>query len=287
MKKIITSVVLIALSFGINAQEKIQTEIGLKNDFTYKNGNVGIGTTNPTRILELKDGEPYLRFNPTTNATPYLLGSGDGKFYFTPEATFTATMTLDAGKVGIGTTTPGARLDVKGEAFVNNGTQGVKLTYSVGDNSGIIDTYGNHKLAFRVNNSNKMLINTNGNVGIGTTTPDSKLSVNGKIHAKEVKVDLTGWPDYVFAKEYQLPTLKEVEKHINQKGHLSNIPNAKEVAENGILLGEMNSKLLQKIEELTLYAIQQQKAIEAENKKNKNLEKRIATLETLIKSKIE
>jgi len=109
----------------------------------------------------------------------------------------------------------------------------------------------------------KVLVeNANGNVGIGITSPDSKLSVNGTIHTKEVKVDLLGWSDFVFKTNYNLPTLKEVEHHIEENGHLIDIPNEKEVIENGILLGEMNSKLLQKIEELTLYTIAQQKEIE-------------------------
>lgn len=110
-----------------------------------------------------------------------------------------------------------------------------------------------------------------GNVGIGTTTPDSKLAVNGTIHSKEVKVDLTGWPDYVFKKEYNLTTLEEVEKHINEQGHLENIPSEEEVLKNGINLGEINAKLLQKIEEMTLYMIDQ-------NKKLNNQEKEIIEL---------
>ena len=105
-----------------------------------------------------------------------------------------------------------------------------------------------------------------GNVGIGTTNPTNKLDVNGTIHSKEVKVDMNGWSDFVFKKEYNLPTLEEVEKHITEKGHLENIPTEKEVLENGINLGEMNAKLLQKIEELTLYMIEMKK----ENKNMKN-----------------
>jgi|SRR5690606_22259654 len=106
----------------------------------------------------------------------------------------------------------------------------------------------------------QMTVHSNG-VGIGTTTPDEKLSVNGNIHTKEVRVDLTGWSDFVFEENYELPTLQEVEKHIKEKGHLQDIPSAKEVEEKGILLGDMNAKLLQKIEELTLYTIEQQKQI--------------------------
>nr|WP_299067985.1 hypothetical protein [uncultured Allomuricauda sp.] len=117
-----------------------------------------------------------------------------------------------------------------------------------------------------------------GNVGIGTTSPDAKLAVNGNIHAKEVKVDLVGWPDYVFEEEYNLPTLEEVEAHIAKKGHLQDIPSAKEVEQNGVKLGEMNSKLLEKIEELMLYTIQQQKDIEKLKEQNIQLTKAIQRL---------
>jgi heterodisulfide reductase subunit C len=84
---------------------------------------------------------------------------------------------------------------------------------------------------------------------------------------------MTGWSDYVFKKDYNLPTLEQVEKHIAEKGHLENIPNEVEVLKNGINLGEMNSKLLQKIEEITLYIIRQEKknslqSLEIENSKN-------------------
>ncbi|SHH88105.1 hypothetical protein [Flavobacterium defluvii] len=109
-----------------------------------------------------------------------------------------------------------------------------------------------------------------GNVGIGITNPANKLDVNGTIHSKEVKVDLLNWPDYVFKKEYQLPTLEEVEKHIAEKGHLENIPSEEEAVKNGIYLGEMNAKLLQKIEELTLYIIKQNKEIDFLKKQNVN-----------------
>ena len=122
----------------------------------------------------------------------------------------------------------------------------------------------------------------NGNVGIGTSTPDSKLTVNGTIHSKEVKVDMNGWSDFVFKKEYNLPTLEEVEKHIAEKGYLENIPSEKEVLENGISLGEMNAKLLQKIEELTLYSIEQNKEINLLKKENELLKlfsQRLAKIE--------
>ncbi|MET3021358.1 hypothetical protein [Flavobacterium hydatis] len=111
-----------------------------------------------------------------------------------------------------------------------------------------------------------MTWNYDGNVGIGTITPNNKLDVNGTIHSKEVKVDLLGWSDFVFKKDYKLPTLEDVEKHIKEKGHLENIPSEEEALKNGINLGEMNAKLLQKIEELTLYMIEMKsKQSELEN----------------------
>jgi hypothetical protein len=107
----------------------------------------------------------------------------------------------------------------------------------------------------------------NGNLGIGTKSPAERLSVNGKIRAHEIKVETANWPDYVFAKDYQLPSLLETEQHIREKGHLSGIPSAEEVKTNGVDLGEMNAKLLKKIEELTLHLIELNKVVEKQQEK--------------------
>ncbi|WP_346882331.1 fibronectin type III domain-containing protein [uncultured Algibacter sp.] len=133
---------------------------------------------------------------------------------------------------------------------------------------------------------------SSGKIGIGVESSlipaEYDLAVAGKIISEEVKVQLIGstgtWPDYVFDTNYKLPSLTEVEAYIKAKGHLKNIPSANDVSKNGILLGNMNAKLLEKIEELTLYTIQQQKALEAQSQKNKTLEERLAKLEMLLET---
>jgi hypothetical protein len=116
-----------------------------------------------------------------------------------------------------------------------------------------------------------------GNTGVGTYTPNAKLhinggvliggnaartavgyslSVDGKVIAEEVRVQLsTAWPDYVFADGYQLPSLESIEQHIKTNKHLPGIPSAAQVEKEGILLGDINKRLLEKIEQLTLHLI--------------------------------
>ncbi len=144
-------------------------------------------------------------------------------------------------------------------------------------------------LAFATGNNENMRIVPNGNVGIGTTHPDEKLTVKGKIHAEEVKVDLFVPADYVFQKyytgkselksDYSLPTLAEIESFSKKNHHLPNVPSAKEMQQNGVSLGEMSNVLLQKVEELTLYVIEQNKELERQNKTIATLATRLASFE--------
>jgi hypothetical protein len=196
------------------------------------------------------------------------------------------------GNVGIGTNSPMYKLDINGVAKVKENLfiSGSSGGYTTGDNpilyfgvssdfskiscpfgdKMILSSYHGYTFNTSYNGATPipaLTIGISGNVGIGITNPTNKLDINGTIHSKEVKVDMNGWSDFVFKKEYNLPTLQEVEKHINEKGHLENIPSEEEVLKNGINLGEMNAKLLQKIEEITLYMIEMQK----ENELQKNL----------------
>ncbi|MDO5971451.1 fibronectin type III domain-containing protein [Flavivirga aquimarina] len=150
-------------------------------------------------------------------------------------------------------------LDAANNESVDSNTLNIATNTSSGGGSG----------NWTLNNQN--VYYNAGNVGIGTSTPDEKLAVNGSIHTKEVRVNLDNWSDFVFEKDYKLPSLEEVENHIKEKGHLKDIPSAKEVEEKGVFLGEMDSKLLQKIEELTLYTIQQQKEIQKQEKEIEEL----------------
>ncbi len=112
----------------------------------------------------------------------------------------------------------------------------------------------------------RMTMSNDGRVVIGNIAPATNylLSVDGRIMCEELKVQNSGnWPDYVFAADYKLPSLSEVENHINEKGHLIGIPSACEVEENGVGVGDMQKKLLEKIEELTLYVISLEKKVNA------------------------
>jgi hypothetical protein len=199
----------------------------------------------------------------------------------------------NTGKVGVGTATPTHKLNVVGDQFslgkfkrsaagsdltalidVENGS-GVLWRYGVGGTGNGLGINNGQFYIERAGIGSALTIATNGNVGIGTNNPLAKLSVNGLICAKEVRVSLAGapcWPDYVFSKEYKLQDLNEVEAFIKENHHLPQIPSAGEVDKNGVELGNLNIKMLEKIEELTLYVINMKK-------ENATLQQRLAVLE--------
>ncbi|WP_394674027.1 cell wall anchor protein [uncultured Chryseobacterium sp.] len=138
--------------------------------------------------------------------------------------------------------------------------------------------------------NNILVVNNMGKVTVGTDQYDNDpgyiFYVRKGIKAERIKVEIpsaNGWADYVFKKDYKLRTLDEVEKHIAEKGHLPNIPSATEIEKNGINLGEMDAKLLEKIEELTLYSIDQNKQIKKLQQDNEMLKRYAEELKELKK----
>lgn len=251
-----------------------------------------------------------------TNFVNNIGGGTTGGFTFdntTRSNVTTRLMTiLGNGNVSIGTTNLGFKLGIKGSdmgtlglsvpgsvqgersavsffsTFQNTPDNGPRRTSDIvaGFNGG---AWGNEYLSFNVGYNGsandgalptleKMRITGAGKVGIGTTNPDELLSVNGTIHSKEVKVNLTGLPDYVFKPTYRLPSLAEVKSYIDKNQHLPEVPSATEVEENGLNLGEMNKLLLKKVEELTLYLIEENKAKQAQQKEIDLLKQQLAAL---------
>lgn len=141
-----------------------------------------------------------------------------------------------------------------GSLYVNSG--GYTLAVTRSSSNGLIGTTSNIPLGIMVNSTERVSILTNGNVGIDTTTPTEKFAVNGFVKSKGIKVDPNGFPDFVFLPDYRLRSLGATAQYIKQFGHLPEIPSASEVEKEGLELGDMTKRLLQKIEELTLYMIE-------------------------------
>ena len=199
-------------------------------------GNVGIGTTTPRQMLHVVDGN--ILISRTANRAP---GSTNGSLLFGD----TATTGDPYGEWGI------EYVDSEDEGYGLNFWRPWSYEYGTLNNC--------------------LFLKDNGNIGIGTHDPQAKLAVNGEILAKSVRVNTgsTYWPDYVFGKDYNLMSLRELEQYVNANKHLPGIPSAQEVEEQGdIDLGTMNALLLEKVEELTRYVIDLQNQID-ELKKGK------------------
>ncbi|SEW51585.1 TMF family protein [Chitinophaga arvensicola] len=187
-------------------------------------GNVGIGVPNPSQKLEVNG----MIVSSVTNAD---IGG--------------VISLLNPAKTAVGAAS-------RWSIFNMSGTYGNSLQFWAYDNQGCGGGLCNPRLTLM----------DNGNVGIGTSKPQSLLSVAGTVTAQKVKVTLTGWADYVFDPGYVLPSLSELERYIAGNKHLPDIPAEAEIIKEGLDMGEMQQKQMQKIEELTLYLIAQNKKLE-------------------------
>ena len=134
---------------------------------------------------------------------------------------------------------------------------------------------GGNRIIFQQGSSESMRITDNGSLAIGTTSTGShKLAVDGSIGARKVQVEATGWSDFVFEPGYPLMDLEQLSRYIKEEKHLPEIPSEKEVLEGGIDVAEMDAKLLQKIEELTLYVIEINRELQQLKKENEALRKK-------------
>ena len=282
------------------------------------NGNIGIGLINPVAKLDvlgnikartnivLDTGNTDLSLYRDADVGDWSLlrsNKGNGIAIIGQPDQVGLSVSRTTTNVGIGTTSPQAKLDIKGDLTIGNSAAYNNIVFKTGASingfNGVFEISpktlpgsgtAQHATYFKnaTHSGGKTMHNVfvDGNIGIGVTdTKGFNLAVAGSngIVAEKVTVKLqSAWPDYVFTNDYKLPTLKEVEKQIKENGHLANIPSAEEVSENGIELGEMNKKLLEKVEELTLYTIQQEKELD---KQGKEIEELKALVKKLIDSK--
>ncbi|WP_214073225.1 hypothetical protein [Mucilaginibacter sp. dw_454] len=215
----------------------------------YMAGNLGLGVSSPTTALQISG-----------NRTQAAWGVVGGYFYVGQNSLIDNSTAANA-SVNNNMVSSFAQATLSatnsGITYVNASTVYIAGPPLAGTNTTLTHSYA----LYSGSGTNYF----GGNVGIGTTTPREALSVNGNIRSKQVKVELANWPDYVFKPAYYLPSLADLKIYIDANHHLPDMPTEQEVTKDGLNLGEVVKLQTQKIEELTLYVIQEQ----AENGKLK------------------
>ncbi|WP_121811054.1 hypothetical protein [Mucilaginibacter kameinonensis] len=227
------------------------------NIYNSNTGSIGIGTSNPQALVDIGK---ILNSGDLSIIMARLAEGGGGTFLgvrgYNTQLSGTITNTIDV------------------KSFAIEHSFYAQVNSSINFFRGGSTTGGS--IGFNTNNNTEaMRILYNGNVGIGISHPQNRLDVNGTIHSKSVLIDLNGWGDYVFKKDYRLPLLSEVKTYIDQNQHLPEIPSEKEMVKNGLDVSEMNKLLMKKVEELTLYAIENER-------KDKEKDKLLASLQQQI-----
>lgn len=234
----------INVKFSVNTNEMIDNGLFVTGN-SYVSGNVGIGTISPTQKLDV-NGNLAVGTKSKINISNW--STGYGAWIDIPVVQGTPS--------GIGSGGQGVNPWV---AYAGNANQWFSGA-AVGD---ICYRNTNGKLLFGNTSGIPAMVISGNKIGIGTTSPQNLLDVKGTIRATRVVVEsIDYFPDFVFDKNYHLRPLEDVRKFINTNGHLPEIPSAGEVESNGIDMAQLQIKLLQKIEELTLYIIKQQQQID-------------------------
>ncbi|MCR8559926.1 hypothetical protein KXD93_19905 [Mucilaginibacter sp. BJC16-A38] len=232
-------------------------------------GKIGMGTTAPVTALDVLATATSVGVRSISSGT---LGGGSGGGLLAITNTEPNATDQRLGFLGFGAPNNSvAPLTYKYAASISGfasedwtgGTNGSYLSFSTTTNGGTAS-------------SERMRIDNAGNISIGTTDPKGyKLAVNGSAIATALWVKLNAnWPDYVFKTGYRLPALTEIKTYIDANHHLPDVPTEQDVKQNGLNLGEMNRVLLQKVEELTLYMIEQDKKLQQQQKEIDELKRK-------------
>jgi hypothetical protein len=260
-------------------------------------GDIGFGTQNPESRLHL-DGPAtasdtteggVLRIEDTNGAEMVIDGNQiettDGSLYLNDRNPENVVLAAGGGKVIVGKATAESGLEVRGAEIVQNDTAGgvIRLTDTDGytmvidgcqiestDESLYLNARTKQHVVIAKGGGDVLLATGGGRVGIGLGDPEHELDVCGTIRAEEIIVQAE-WCDFVFEPDYALMPLPEVERCISESGHLPGVQAAETLESDGVPLGVASSMLMQKIEELTLYIIEQDKRIT-------ELEQRLASL---------
>ncbi len=266
------------------------------NDIFRLNGRLGLGTFPAGADFHIKSAATALRIDLNQQQdyeqgfiiSTYREWSKNLSFLLNDEeqaAVYGNGSAYILGRLSIGSTPKWGMLNV---TSVGTGLQ-LDLNHEGNFQYGIVANTNNGTtkgFVLRKNDSDKVVFYGDGSafiqgrVGIGSAVPaDFALAVDGKIKTKEVLVTLDNWPDYVFSEGYNLSPINEVKNFIDQNNHLPGMPTAEEVEMNGASLGDVQKRLLEKVEELTLYLIEQNERLENLERENELLISKLSTLE--------